>query len=179
MGVARQYAGITGQVENCQTVVFAAYVTPRGHAPFDFRLYLPKSWFRGRARRERAPVPARTRFTTKPALAAAMITAAARARVPFCWVGRRGLRPQRQAAAGLREGWQGVRARGAGELPGQASLRPQGGRVRHRRDGAGCRVGDPLVRAGLQGPAGLPVGVGRHRLAAALAAGPPPPRRPI
>src|SRR5947208_3645126 len=60
VGVARQYAGITGQVENCQTVVFAAYVTPRGHAPFDFRLYLPKSWFRGGARRERARVPART-----------------------------------------------------------------------------------------------------------------------
>jgi SRSO17 transposase len=38
VGVARQYAGITGQVENCQTVVFAAYVTARGHAPFDFRL---------------------------------------------------------------------------------------------------------------------------------------------
>jgi SRSO17 transposase len=86
VGVARQYAGITGQVENCQTVVFAAYVTPRGHAPFDFRLYLPKSWFRGRARRERARVPARTTFATKPALAAAMVTAAARARVLFSWV---------------------------------------------------------------------------------------------
>jgi hypothetical protein len=32
VGVARQHAGITGQVENCQTVVFAAYVTARGHA---------------------------------------------------------------------------------------------------------------------------------------------------
>jgi eukaryotic-like serine/threonine-protein kinase len=31
-------------------------------------------------------VPARTRFATKPALAAAMITAAARAGAPFCWV---------------------------------------------------------------------------------------------
>ena len=86
VGVARQYAGITGQVENCQTVVFAAYVTARGHAPFDFRLYLPKAWFRDRARRERARVPARTRFAAKPALAAAMVTAAARAGVPFCWV---------------------------------------------------------------------------------------------
>jgi SRSO17 transposase len=27
VGVARQHAGITGQVENCQTIVFAAYVT--------------------------------------------------------------------------------------------------------------------------------------------------------
>ncbi len=49
VGVARQYAGITGQVENCQIVVFAAYVTHRAHAAFDFRLYLPKAWFRGRA----------------------------------------------------------------------------------------------------------------------------------
>jgi hypothetical protein len=35
----------------------------------------------------------------------------------------------------------------------------------------------PLVRAGLQGPPGLPVGVSCDRLAAALAAGPPQPRR--
>lgn len=41
VGVGRQHAGITGQVENCQTVVFAAYVTARAHALFDFRLYLP------------------------------------------------------------------------------------------------------------------------------------------
>jgi hypothetical protein len=31
-GVARQHAGITEQVENCQTVVFAAYVTALAHA---------------------------------------------------------------------------------------------------------------------------------------------------
>lgn len=42
IGAARQPAGITGQVENCQTVVFAAYVTSRAHALFDFRLYLPE-----------------------------------------------------------------------------------------------------------------------------------------
>ena len=44
VGVSRQHAGITGQVENCQTVVFIAYVTARAHALFDFRLYLPKAW---------------------------------------------------------------------------------------------------------------------------------------
>ena len=49
VGVARQHAGITGQVENCQTVVFAAYVTARAHALFDFRLYLPKAWCAGPA----------------------------------------------------------------------------------------------------------------------------------
>jgi SRSO17 transposase len=51
--VARQHAGITGQVENCQTVVFMAYVTARAHALFDFRLYLPRAWCAGR-RRQRA-----------------------------------------------------------------------------------------------------------------------------
>src|SRR5512133_2391307 len=57
VGVARQHAGITGQIENCQTVVFMAYVTGRGHAPFDFRLSLPRTWCQNRKRRERAAVP--------------------------------------------------------------------------------------------------------------------------
>ena len=57
VGVARQHAGITGQVENCQTVVFVAYVTGRAHAPFDFRLYLPKAWCQDRSGGERAARP--------------------------------------------------------------------------------------------------------------------------
>ena len=57
VGVGRQHAGITGQVENCQTVVFAAYVTARAHALFDFRLYLPKAWCHDGKRRERAHIP--------------------------------------------------------------------------------------------------------------------------
>ena len=61
VGVARQHAGITGQVENCQTVVFMAYVTARAHTLFDFRLYLPKAWCADRGRRERAPRPRRRR----------------------------------------------------------------------------------------------------------------------
>ena len=85
VGVARQYAGITGQVENCQTVVFAAYVTARGHALFDFRLYLPKAWCQDNKRRERARVPGDVVFATKPALGTAMITGAAAAGVPFAW----------------------------------------------------------------------------------------------
>ena len=85
VGVGRQHAGITGQVENCQTVVFAAYVTARGHTLFDFRLYLPRQWCAGEQRRQRAHVPQEVEFTTKPALGTAMITAAADAGVPFAW----------------------------------------------------------------------------------------------
>ena len=85
VGVARQHAGITGQVENCQTVVFAAYVTARAHTLFDFRLYLPKQWCEDERRRQRAHVPDEVEFATKSALGAAMITAAADAGVPFAW----------------------------------------------------------------------------------------------
>ena len=85
VGVARQHAGITGQVENCQTVVFAAYVTGRAHALFDFRLYLPRSWCLDARRRQRAHVPDEVAFTTKPALGTAMLTGAASAGVPFAW----------------------------------------------------------------------------------------------
>ena len=86
VGVARQYAGITGQVENCQTVVFAAYVTARGHAPFDFRLYLPKSWCADRGRRQRAAVPEDVEFQTKTEQGTAMVTAAISGGVPFAFL---------------------------------------------------------------------------------------------
>ena len=65
--------------------MFAAYVTARAHALFDFRLYLPKAWCGtvsgGSGRTSRT----RREFTTKPALGTAMITAAADAGVPFAW----------------------------------------------------------------------------------------------
>jgi SRSO17 transposase len=86
VGVARQHAGITGQVENCQTVVFMAYVTARAHALFDFRLYLPKRWCADRERRERAQVPHDIRFATKTELGTEMVTGAIGAGVPFGFV---------------------------------------------------------------------------------------------
>ena len=73
---ARQYAGITGQVGNCQTVVFTAYVTARGHALYDFRLYLPRAWCQDKQRRERAKVPAEVEFKTKTEQGTEMVTAA-------------------------------------------------------------------------------------------------------
>jgi SRSO17 transposase len=86
VGVARQHAGITGQVENCQTVVFAAYVTARGHAPYDFRLYLPKSWCADRERRKRAAVPDEVEFTTKTEQGTDMVTDAIDGGVPFAFL---------------------------------------------------------------------------------------------
>jgi SRSO17 transposase len=86
VGVARQHAGITGQVENCQTVVFAAYVTARGHAPFDFRLYLPRAWCADAARRQRAAVPDDVEFATKTGQGTEMVTAAVSGGVPFAFL---------------------------------------------------------------------------------------------
>ena len=86
VGVARQHAGITGQIENCQTVVFAAYVTSRGHTPFDFRLYLPKAWCEDRRRRDQAAVPGDMRFATKTEQGTEMVTSAIGASVPFAFL---------------------------------------------------------------------------------------------
>src|ERR671928_518980 len=43
-GVARQYSGTAGKVENCQVGVFLAYAGRKGQALIDRRLYLPEVW---------------------------------------------------------------------------------------------------------------------------------------
>lgn len=43
-GVARQYCGRLGKVENCQEGVFAVYASSRGHAFLNGQLYLPDKW---------------------------------------------------------------------------------------------------------------------------------------
>jgi SRSO17 transposase len=42
IGVAKQYCGTIGKVENCQTAVFAAYVSEHGYALVDKRLFIPE-----------------------------------------------------------------------------------------------------------------------------------------
>jgi SRSO17 transposase len=85
-GVARQYTGSAGKITNCQTGVFAAYVSSRGHALIDRQLYLPKSWTSDPERRKAAHVPDGVAFAAKPAIAAEMIARAITADVPFAWV---------------------------------------------------------------------------------------------
>jgi len=74
-GVARQYCGTLGKVENCQVGVFAGYASRQGYALVDQRLFLPEVWF-GLAyapRRRKCQVPDERMFQTKPQLAAAML----------------------------------------------------------------------------------------------------------
>lgn len=83
----RQYTGTAGRIENSQVAVFLAYATRRGRCLIDRRLYLPaQSWCADAGRRRAAGVPARTRFSTKPALALAMVDAAVKAGLPARWV---------------------------------------------------------------------------------------------
>lgn len=44
-GVARQYCGTLGKVENCQVGVFAGYASRQGYVLVDQRLFLPEVWF--------------------------------------------------------------------------------------------------------------------------------------
>jgi SRSO17 transposase len=81
-GVARQYSGTAGRIENCQVAVFLAYASRKGHALIDRRLYLPEGWAEDPERRRAAKVPEDVPFRTKPELAREMVARARDAGVP-------------------------------------------------------------------------------------------------
>jgi len=85
-GVARQYSGTAGRIENCQIGVFLGYASPTGRAGIDRALYLPKAWTQDAERRVAAGVPEAVDFRTKPQLALEMIERALEAGVPAKWV---------------------------------------------------------------------------------------------
>jgi SRSO17 transposase len=88
VGVAAQYCGRLGKVANCQQGVFLVYVSSRGYAFLDERLYLPECWFTDeyRARWKARCIPD-VRFQTEPELALNMIADLVQcAVIPFQWV---------------------------------------------------------------------------------------------
>jgi SRSO17 transposase len=85
-GVARQYTGTAGRIENCQVGVFLTYAAPRGRTFLDRELYLPEAWAGDEARRAEAGVPEEVGFATKPQLARGMIARALAAGVECAWV---------------------------------------------------------------------------------------------
>ncbi len=86
VGVARQYSGTAGGVENCQVGVFLCYASKKGAAFIDRALYLPCEWAKDRERRAEAGIPEGVRFATKPTLAREMLERAFEAKVPAGWV---------------------------------------------------------------------------------------------
>jgi SRSO17 transposase len=85
-GVARQYSGTAGRIENCQVGVFLGYATAKGRALLDRALYLPKEWANDADRRKEAGVPEAVGFATKILLARRMVERAVAAGVPARWV---------------------------------------------------------------------------------------------
>ena len=86
-GVARQYNGRLGKIDNCQVGVFLAYCAPGGaRALIDRELYVPGKWAQDRDRCAAAGIGGDVAFATKPKLAEAMIGRAVQAGVPFKWV---------------------------------------------------------------------------------------------
>jgi SRSO17 transposase len=57
-GVARQWCGRLGKVDNCQVGIFLAYSCRYGHVGLDRRLFLPKEWANDPLRRAACHVPA-------------------------------------------------------------------------------------------------------------------------
>jgi SRSO17 transposase len=88
VGVARQWSGRQGKVDNCQVAVFGVLTDGQRHAPVDMRLYLPKRWIDDPARCEQAGIPLTARALTSKSEHALDIVRQARARgMRFAWVG--------------------------------------------------------------------------------------------
>jgi SRSO17 transposase len=89
VGVARQYCGTAGKVDNCQVGVFAAYVSEHGYAMVDKRLFIPEQWFSDdyHLRRQKCNLPEDIVFQTKPQLAAQMLSTISSEKIlPFKYV---------------------------------------------------------------------------------------------
>ena len=92
VGVARQWNGRLGKVDNCQVGVFAALSRGRDATLIDTRLYLPKCWTNDAVRCAAVGVPkAAQELKSKPQLALEMVRHNRRLGVRFAWVGMDGL----------------------------------------------------------------------------------------
>ena len=79
VGVARQYCGRLGKVDNCQVGVMVGYISAQGYGLIDYGLYMPEKWFDDAhaGLRKKCGVPADLKFRTKNEIASEMILASA------------------------------------------------------------------------------------------------------
>ena len=88
VGVARQYCGCSGKIENGQVSVLGALGCGTDATLIDYRLYLPSSWTEDAQRLERAKIPKdQLAFKTKSELAWDIIETAQTNRLEFSWIG--------------------------------------------------------------------------------------------
>jgi SRSO17 transposase len=91
-GVARQYCGEMGKVENCIVTVHLAYAQGEFHALLDGELFLPESWNPDPENKEvmwkrrRAKIPEEVKHESKPEMALRQLRQAVANGVPGAWV---------------------------------------------------------------------------------------------
>lgn len=84
-GVARQWCGRLGKVDNCQAGVFLAYVAPRGKTLIDCQLFLPEERAGDRKHRVKTYVPEDTVFQEKWRIGLDMVRTTGQ-EIPHGWV---------------------------------------------------------------------------------------------
>jgi SRSO17 transposase len=85
VGVARQWCGRLGKIDNCQVGVYLGYVSRKEHALVDTRLYLNKEWAKDKKRRKKCGVPREIRFRTRHALSLEMLAEHGKV-LPHAWI---------------------------------------------------------------------------------------------
>ena len=92
VGVANQYAGVAGKIDNCQVAVYCSLVNGTRATLINEKLFLPKRWTSSKERCDKAKIPAQNRvYKTKPELALEMIDEDIERGVEFDWIGGDGL----------------------------------------------------------------------------------------
>ena len=90
VGVARQYCGAIGKVENCQSGVFVGYASEKGYGLLTGRLYMPEIWFSPEYEQRRKDnwVPQDLTFQTKLQIALELIQQVVQTGLfPGRWIG--------------------------------------------------------------------------------------------
>jgi SRSO17 transposase len=82
VGVQHQYCGQLGKQANCQVAVSLSIANHAASLPVAYRLYLPATWTKDRARRKKAGVPKEIKFKTKPQIALEQIRWACESGLP-------------------------------------------------------------------------------------------------
>lgn len=87
VGVARQWCGRLGKVDNCQVGVFAALGTGKHASLVDVKLYLPREWTDDKERCKKAGIPDDIVFKSKCSLAEEIVKESRKRGLRFGWVG--------------------------------------------------------------------------------------------
>ncbi|MDP2890297.1 MAG: transposase [Bacteroidota bacterium] len=92
VGVARQYAGVVGKVDNCQVAVHVSLGNEKFCSLVGTELFLPEAWTKDKQRCDEAGVPELDqKFQTKPELALKLVNQAIDSGIEFDFIAGDGL----------------------------------------------------------------------------------------